>query len=204
MFKKAFAAISLASFTTFIPTQADEQFKGIYFVGSVGLGQMTDIGIAQSKGGGRFNFDSGFSGDIGIGYDFGPLRTEVTYNSTSSNIKSIQGVNADLGLNINSFYFSGAIDFRSEKKWQPYISAGIGTSEISIDKAKTQGLANITVGNDTVSSLKGAIGVSYYSSDDLDVYGEVWVKSYEDFTIGAIKFLDGATSGATIGLRVKI
>ena len=39
---------------------------------------MADIDIATSLGGGDFEFDSGFSGEIGIGYDFGKLRTEFT------------------------------------------------------------------------------------------------------------------------------
>ena len=76
MLRKALTSLSLLSIAAFTPLNAEE--KGTYFVGSIGAGQMADIDIAASLGGGDFEFDSGFSGEIGIGYDFGKLRTEFT------------------------------------------------------------------------------------------------------------------------------
>ena len=86
MFKRSLTALSIASITLINPINAEEKEKGVYFVGAVGLGQMADIDIASSIGGGKFEFDSGFSGDIGVGYDFGSIRTELTYNSTNTDL----------------------------------------------------------------------------------------------------------------------
>ena len=65
MIKKALSSLAIASIASIIPLNAEE--KGTYFVGSIGLGQMADIDIAPSLGGGDFEFDSGFSGELGVG-----------------------------------------------------------------------------------------------------------------------------------------
>ena len=75
MLKKAFTSLALASISSLTPLSAEE--NGTYFVGAIGAGQMADIDIAASLGGGDFEFDSGFSGEFGIGYDFGNFRTGV-------------------------------------------------------------------------------------------------------------------------------
>ena len=62
MFKKSLATLLVASVATITPLNAEENSKGVYFVGSVGTGKMADIDIASSLGGGHFGFDAGFSG----------------------------------------------------------------------------------------------------------------------------------------------
>ena len=204
MFKKSFAALSIASLALLNPVYSEEKEKGVYFVGAVGLGQMADIDIASSIGGGKFEFDSGFSGDIGIGYDFGSIRTELTYNSTNTDLSVVQGTAVDIGVDVSSFFLSAAYDWRSDKKWQPYVGAGIGSSEISVNLAKTVGDVNLTVGDDNITSVIARLGVNYKASENIDLYGEGWVQAFDDFTIGAIQFYDCGMTGASIGLRVKL
>ena len=122
MLKKGITSFALSSVASFAPINAEE--KGTYFVGSIGSGQMADIDIAASLGGGDLEFDSGFSGEIGIGYDFGKLRTEFTYNTTNTDLTTVQGTSTDIGVDVSTWMVSAAYDWRSDKKWQPYISAG--------------------------------------------------------------------------------
>ena len=204
MFKRSLAALSIASIALLNTVNAEEKEKGIYFVGAVGAGQMADIDIVPSLGGGQFEFDSGFSGDIGIGYDFGDIRTEFTYNSTNTDLSVVQGTAVDVGVDVSSFFLSAAYDFRAAKKWQPYVSAGIGSSEISINLARTVGNVNLTVGDDNITSVLGKVGINYKASDNVDVFGEGWVQAYSDFVIGALTFKDTGMTGASIGLRVKL
>ena len=123
MLKKLLAAVSILSLSAVTPSIAEEEdkSKGVYFVGAVGLGQMADIDIHSTDGGGKMEFDPGFAGDLGIGYDFGPVRAQLTYNSTNSDLVKIQSTSVDVGVDVSTFLFEGAIDFREGKNWQPYI-----------------------------------------------------------------------------------
>ncbi len=202
MLKKSISSLALASIATFAPINAEE--KGTYFVGSIGTGQMADIDIAASLGGGDFEFDSGFSGEFGIGYDFGKFRTEFTYNATDTDLTTVQGVTTDIGVDVSTWMISGAYDWRADKKWQPYVSAGIGQSTIEVELAQTIGSVAIVVDEDDITAFKIKAGVSYKASEDLDLYGEVWGQAFDDFTIGTLEFEDCGMTGVSLGLRYKL
>ena len=48
---------------------------------------------------------------------------------------------------------SAAYDWRADKKWQPYISAGIGQSTIEVDLSQTVGSVAIVVEDDNITAL---------------------------------------------------
>ena len=200
--KKSIASLALASAVSFTPVGAEE--KGTYFVGSIGAGQMADIDIAASLGGGDFEFDSGFSGEFGIGYDFGKFRTEFSYNATNTDLTAVQGVSTDIGVDVSTWMVSAAYDWRADKKWQPYVSAGIGQSTIEVDLAQTIGSVAVTVDDDNITAFKFKAGVNYEATEDLDIYGEFWGQAFDDFTIGTLEFEDCGMSGVSIGLRYKL
>ena len=202
MLKKGLTSIALASIASITPLNADE--KGSYFVGSIGYGQMANIDIAANLGGGEFEFDSGFSGEFGIGYDFGKFRTEFTYNATNSDLTSVQGVTTNIGVDVTSWMVSAAYDFRADKKWQPYLSAGLGKSTIEVDLAQTIGSVAVVVDDDDITSAKFKVGVNYEAAEDLDIYGEVWGQAFDDFTIGTLQFEDCGMTGISLGLRFKL
>ena len=202
MLKKALTSLSLLSIAVFTPLNAEE--KGTYFVGSIGSGQMADIDIAASLGGGDFEFDSGFSGEFGIGYDFGKLRTEFTYNATNSDLTKVQGTTTDIGVDVSTWMVSAAYDWRADKKWQPYVGAGIGKSTIEVDLAQTIGNVAIVVDDDNITAFKLKAGVNYEATENLDVYGELWGQAFDDFTIGTLEFEDCGMTGVSLGLRYKL
>ena len=200
--KKSITSLALASVALFTPVGAEE--KGTYFVGSIGAGQMADIDIAESLGGGDFEFDSGFSGEFGIGYDFGKFRTEFTYNATNTDLTTVQGVSTDIGVDVSTWMVSAAYDWRADKKWQPYVSAGIGQSTIEVDLAQTIGSVAVVVDDDNITAFKVKAGVNYEATEDLDIYGEVWGQAFDDFTIGTLEFEDCGMAGLSLGLRYKL
>ena len=202
MLKKALTSLSLLSIAVFTPLNAEE--KGTYFVGSIGTGQMADIDIAASLGGGDFEFDSGFSGEFGIGYDFGKLRTEFTYNATNSDLTKVQGTTTDIGVDVSTWMVSASYDWRADKKWQPYVGAGIGKSTIEVDLAQTIGNVAIVVDDDNITAFKLKAGVNYEATENLDVYGELWGQAFDDFTIGTLEFEDCGMTGVSLGLRYKL
>ena len=200
MFRKSLLALSIASLSAITPLTAEEKNKGVYFVGSIGSGRMNDIEFSADLGGGIAGFDAGFSGEIGVGYDFGSLRTEFSYNSTNTPLAGITDVDVD----VKSFLLSAAYDWRSDKKWQPYIGAGVGSSTIDLNLGATVGGTTLTAGDDNIGTFKLKAGVNYEASEDIDVYGEIWGQGFDDFTIGVIRFTDVSVSGASLGLRVKL
>ena len=200
MLKKSLLALSIASLSAITPLTAEEKNKGVYVLGSIGAGRMNDIEFSAALGGGTAEFDSGFSGEIGLGYDFGSFRTEFSYNSTNTPLDGVTDVDVD----VKSFLLSAAYDWRSDKKWQPYIGAGVGSSTIDLNLGATVGGTSLTAGDDNITTVKLKAGVNYEASEDIDVYGEIWGQGFDDFTIGLIQFTDVSVSGASLGLRVKL
>ena len=197
MLRNSLIALSIASLSAFSPLSAEEKTKGTYLVGSVGSGVMNDIDFV---GGGTVKFDPGFSGEIGLGYDFGSVRTELTYSSLTTTPEDA----SDIDVEVNSFLISAAYDWRADKKWQPYIGLGVGSSTIDINLAATVGGTSITAGDDNIATAKLKLGVNYEASEDMDIYGELWGQGFDDFTIGLITFTDVSVSGISLGFRVKL
>ena len=200
MLRNSLLALSIASLSTISPLLAEEKTKGTYFVGSIGAGAMNDIVFSAALGGGTATFDPGFSGEVGIGYDFGSIRTDVTYNSTTTPLAGTTGVD----VQVNSFLVSAAYDWRADKKWQPYVALGIGSSTVDVSAAATVGAAAFTVGDENIATAKFRLGLNYEASENMDMYAETWGQSFDDFTIGALEFRDITTSGVSLGIRVKL
>ena len=208
--RKVALATTLAFATSLTPALAggngfgDDKEKGFYLTAGAGIGQMTDIDIDSSLGGGEFEFDSGFSGDIGVGYDFGKVRAEVNYNSLNTDLDSIQGTSvSNVGVDVTSWFVSAAYDFRADKKWQPYVSLGLGSSEVEVEAAATVGSVAVVVSDDDIQSFLGKVGVNYDVSERFDIYGEAWLQAYDDFKLGTLDFKDCSSSGVSIGTRIK-
>ena len=73
-----------------------------------------------------------------------------------------------------------------------------------IASAANIGGTAVTAGDDSITTVRLRAGVNYEVSEDFDVYGELWSQGYDDFTIGLIQFTDVSTTGASLGIRVKL
>ena len=199
---------------TDIHSPINEEVKSSEEFAPLDLGEALDIngvfGVQFIKnkdariGVGEFEFDSGFSGEFGIEYDFGKFRTEFTYNATNTDLTTVQGVSTDIGVDVSTWMASAAYDWRADKKWQPYVSAGIGKSTIEVDLAQTIGSVAVVVDDDDITSAKFKVGVNYEAAEELDIYGEVWGQAFDDFTIGSLEFEDCGMTGVSLGLRYKL
>ena len=92
-----------------------------------------------------------------------------------------------MDVKVDSFLVSAAYDWRADKKWQPYVGLGVGSSTVDINLAATVGGTSITAGDDNIATAKLKLGVNYEASEDMDIYGELWGQD-DDFTIGLITF----------------
>ena len=204
MFKKlkAIAVTSSLLFSPLLSTSSiaeeKEKFKGFYMMTGIGYTNTTDIDLNI---GGSIIFENGVLWDIGAGYDFGDIRTEISYNETTANIDTVQGFNAATQVKSRSVFATAYYDFRSDKKWQPYLGLGIGTSEI---EASTAFVGNITLseGDTNISSAIFKAGVSY-SFENSDIFLERSGQGFDDFTIGNFRYTGVGVGSWTLGFRQR-
>ena len=204
--KKSVLAFAIACSTLLAPSsiaEAGEKQKGFYLNLGAGYGQLLDIPIPHAQSGGRIKHDSGFSGDVGVGYDFGSIRTELGYNTVSSEVSTIQNKSSTMEAEFSTIQFTTFYDFRANKKWQPYVGAGIGSTEVNVKSTYSDPPLSLSSGKDTITSgvLKG--GITYNMSDRIDVYGEAWWNIYDVFIIEGNSYIDAAMGGTTLGARIK-
>ena len=167
-----------------------ENSKGYYFTGSIGANQIANIDYVNSIS--KITFDDGLGFDLGFGYDFGKTRIESTWMRGQSS----GGVNAGISFSddatIDSITFSGYYDFRSTKKWSPFVGLSIASTRLEI--------SNI---DDTGISYGLAFGVSYKNSDK----SEIFVKSHAlvtpELDYGTYKIQNGTYGIGTIGIRYR-
>ncbi len=89
--------------------------------------------------------ETAFSGELGAGYDFNGFRLEATVGRSSANIKTDKLGNKDFvgagkvkALDIG---IAGYVDFNPDGPANPFLGAGIGMSQVSLDVSR---LANPT------------------------------------------------------------
>lgn len=128
------------------PAQAGETIpdpKGFYATLGLGAswpqnvtGNTSIVGIPVS---GSYSLGGGFAGEIGAGYDFGTVRTEVTYTYNNANINrgtlSALGQSGSLSIsngnvNTNSVMASAYVDIPTKSRWVPYVGAGLGYTNV--------------------------------------------------------------------------
>ena len=175
-----------------------EKFKGFYMMTGLGLTNTTDIDLSI---GGKIVFENGVLWDLGAGYDFGNIRAEISYNETTENVDTVQGAQAGTQVKTRSVFAIAYYDFRSDKKWQPYLGLGIGNSEI---EATTAYVGNITLsaGDTNITSAIVKAGVSY-SFENSDVFFERSGQGFEDFTIGSFTYKGVGVGSWTLGFRQR-
>ncbi len=200
--RKAALAATLAIASAISPAIAQEKDKGIYATLGVGLGRHNDSGIPSGSGGGKIQFENGFSGDIGVGYDFGSIRTELTYNNVSNEVDKIQGYSSSVDLESESFFLTAYYDFRSDKTLQPYVGIGIGSTKLTTTSSYSRDIT-LTNGDATKTSAKYALGLTYRANNNFDIYGEYSRQAYDEFKIGNYTYKDPGMNVVTLGTRIK-
>ena len=164
----------------------------------LGFTNTTDINLSV---GGSIIFENGVLWDIGAGYDFGNIRAELSYDETTQNIDTVQGYQAYTQVKSRSIFLTGYYDFRADKKWQPYVGIGVGSSEI---EASTAYVGNVTLsaGDTNITSAIIKVGVSY-SMENSDIFIERSGQGFDDFTIGNFTYTGVGVGSWTAGFRQR-
>ena len=189
-----------------------EELKGLYFTGNIGTSSFTSADWKAEVNGldhkGDLKFDDGTGWELGLGYDFGRVRTELSYGNSYNEIKSISAKinegtligtsvesSASGDLKIKNILINGYLDFPfgEQKKLTPYLGAGIGGSKLDID--------NITVAGEELESAstwlfgyQAKLGLSYLLNNNVNIFGEGIYSAFSDLGVAGEKYGLGSNS----------
>jgi hypothetical protein len=158
---------------------------------------------------GNLHYGGGFAIDAGVGYDFGAIRTELTYsyNRASFNDVSFRGDSYDFDASssgvVNKNDVFGSVYFDVPfGRWTPYIGGGIGYSNVSTPgftisdyrfDSRTRGLFG----------WQGKVGIAYGIDYNWDVYAEGVYQGASGFYDGDIRFGSFNNWGGKLGFRYR-
>lgn len=199
---------------TYIPLvgevgQESGQGTGFYLTVGAGAAWPSDMNVRTRNFDPNFNgdlqFGGGFSVDGGLGYDFGALRTELTYGYTRASINSanFNNNNVDVSGIINKNDIMGSVyldvPFGS---WVPYVGGGIGytnlgTPSFTVDGIRTGG------SNKGLFGWQAKAGVAYVLSWNYDVYVEGTYSGASGFSSNNIRYDSYNDFGAKLGFRYR-
>jgi opacity protein-like surface antigen len=204
------------------PAQAEVQVpdpKGFYATLGLGAswpqnvtGHSTVLGVPVNGG---YSLGGGFAGEIGIGYDFGLVRSEVTYTYNNANINaatfSALGLTGSAAIssgnvNSNSVMASAYVDIPTKSRWVPYVGGGIGYTNVGWGaySATVLGItATQVAGNQGVFGYQAKLGLSYLAAKNADVFVEGIYQGTTGFSLDQVTYDPISSWGARLGARYR-
>ena len=189
------------------PSPKPEEVKGFY--GTLGLGYSAPQDATSSGSVLGFPYSSnialigGFAGETGLGYDFGAIRTELTYiyNNASANSVSVSvgrlGTITEpvTGGNVNTFSTMASVyvDIPTNSRWVPYIGGGLGYTTISFENTTNKGALG----------YQAKVGLSYLAGKKTDIFVEGVYQGTSNFSIDSVDFDPLSSWGARLGARFR-
>ena len=201
------------------PAEKITEAKGFY--GTLGLGAAIpqDVTGSSSFSGvtvnGDYKLGGGFAAEAGVGYDFGPVRTELTYIFNNATLNSLNasvlgyGVNASISdgsVNTNSVMASAYIDIPTNSRWVPYVGGGLGYTNVSWGAYRASVLGatvSQTAGSQGVLGYQGKVGISYLANKSTDVFVEGIYQGTAGFTVDTVNYDPLSSWGARLGARYR-
>jgi len=157
---------------------------------------------------GDFDINAGFSVDGGLGYDFGPIRAELTYGYSAPSLESVHShtfgehFDASGKINKNDIMASVYWDVLPFSRFTPYIGGGIGYSNLSTPSWTVDGY-RIGGANKGVFGWQAKAGVSYALAYNWDVYAEGTYSGAEGFSTNNFNTGGYTDFGAKLGFRYR-
>jgi opacity protein-like surface antigen len=199
---------------TYIPLigevgEASGQGTGWYLTVGAGAAWPSDMNVRtrnfDPNENGDLRFGGGFSVDAGVGYDFGAIRTELTYGYTRASINNAQFDNEDFGasgiVNKNDIMGSAYLDIPFGS-WVPYLGGGIGYSNLSTPGIKVDG-DRVGSSNKGLFGWQAKAGVAYVLSWNTDVYVEGTYSGAGGFSSNNLRYDSYNDFGAKLGFRYR-
>lgn len=213
-FRKSFIAtgIILASFSTSIfglSAKAEDEKEWYLTVGG-GLAAVLDNDWTWSSYSGELQHDSGFSGEIGVGKDYGRTRLEITWARNSGDLSSISvdqagtAVSVSGGVTQDGIFVTGLYELTEDEdaKITPYIGGGIGYNRTKWDNVTVAGTNS---GDSWVSNVATQIkvGTLVDMSEKSDFYLEGVYGLQSGYTVDGFTWGNVGSISVRTGLKFK-
>ena len=177
--------------------------KGFYATLGVGASWPQDVnGNANVLGvplNSSYKLGGGFAGEVGAGYDFGPVRTELTYSYTNATLNNVtatalgvSGSSSISNVNTNSVLVSAYLDIPTNSRWVPYLGGGVGYTNVGW-----------AAGSQGVLGYHDKVGLSYLASKSTDVFAEGIYQGTSGFTVSEMNYDPLGSWGARVGARLR-
>jgi len=176
-------------------------------------GNTAVIGIPVN---GSYSLNGGFAGEVGVGYDFGPVRSELTYTYANANLTSLSvsalGVNlgsasvSNGAVSTNSLLVSAYVDIPTKSRWVPYLGGGVGYTNVGWGAYSVSGFgatATQTAGSQGVFGYQAKLGLSYLASKKADVFVEGTYQGAAGFSVSGVNYDSLSSWGARLGARYR-
>jgi opacity protein-like surface antigen len=164
---------------------------------------------ATSQPRGVLEQNAGFSVDGGIGYDFGAIRTELTYGYSGPSVDSV--VSRDLSrsfsdggkIDKNDIMLSAYWDVIPFGRFTPYIGGGIGYSDLSFPSFNGGSYYNPPYHDKGLFGWQAKVGLSYALAYNWDVYAEGTFSGTGNAQFEGVNFSSYQDVGAKLGFRYR-
>ncbi|WP_320667031.1 outer membrane protein [Prochlorococcus sp. MIT 1307] len=214
----AFAAPAVTGI--YSPAQAEEKtgYYGVLSIGSDSLGDPKwDTSVGGTAYGGKAQLSSeGAAYELGVGYDWGKWRTDVTYTQSDHDLDSCSETKQNAACTTGSqgtgelktYMLTGYYDFPTNSKFTPYLGAGIGSTRISPNSINVAG-TNYDLDSEDTLTYQLKAGVSYEVGKKTDLLAEASYRKYDDINsdtpVAGVKFgiNDIDSWGVRFGLRQR-
>jgi hypothetical protein len=155
---------------------------------------------------GNANLKGGFAIDGGLGYDFGAIRTELTYGFSRASLNKvhfddIETFNGSGNVNKNDVMASVYLDIPFGS-WVPYVGGGIGYTNLS---TPSYTIDDIRFGSDNqgLFGWQAKVGVAYVMSWNTDIYVEGTYSGASGFQGDNFDYSSFNNWGAKLGFRYR-
>lgn len=159
--------------------------------------------------------DPGFASELGLGYDFGRLRSELTWLYRQSAIGSSnwsigpyrRDASSDTTLNSNSVFASLYLDLPlKNSRFVPYLGGGLGVTALQVGQSTIklpQRDVSFSGGGGTFWGYQAKAGIAFRSSPRTDLFAEAVYQGAPGRTDSSLDRSALNSWGARLGLRYR-
>ena len=189
---------------------SDEAANCLYLTGSIGVISIQNTDWEETLSGtkykGEISTEPGIRSEVGIGCKAASnLRLELTYVQGSGDVDSFtakQHLTTSSGEIATKSIMAGAyVDFPSvQSNFVPYIGAGVGSTNIAMDKLSVNGIETGD-GDINTFSYQIKIGSSYKLARQTDLYLEASYVGTSEFEINGSEIDSHRSLNTSLGAR---
>ena len=203
MMNKTVYAMLITGILCTISNLTMAQGNSWYVAGGLGVSFANDVDNEQLGTTVTAEFDTGMLGTVAVGHTFGGWRAEGELAYLQNDISSLKvgSMSAPAGGDFSAAALMANVyyDIDTDSKWKPFIGAGAGFANVSINNLASGGIA-IADDSAGVFAYQLKAGIGYAFTDALD-----GTLGYRFFGTADADFVDtGGTPFTSDGLQVNV